>query len=267
MRFSVTVILLSFVSLLAAQDVKLSLECQKSWPPGKAVPVTVIIERGTTGGFARFFQDLPQGFIVEPVETNGADFYWDNNQVNLVWVKLPNAPVIRVQYLVTPDASLSGSFRLGGRIDYIIGESERKIAELQPVLIRLDRNAEVTDAVRVEALPATQKVDQGAERPATVKENPKADSPKVDFRVQVAIASQRLLKEELESRIGCSLKYDIITLKSANMYKYQSGSFRKYQESVEYLNDLKQCGVRDAFIVAFLDGEQISIELARSLTE
>jgi len=267
MRFAFSILLLTFLPGLLAQEVKLSVECQNSWPPGKAVPVTVTIERGTTGEFARFFQDLPQGFIVEPVETNGADFYWDNNQVNLVWVKLPSVPVIKVQYLVTPDAALSGSFRLGGRIDYIVNKSERRSVELEPVLIKLDRRADVKDVVRVETLRQNEVVDSESVTSLPGNERINPANLKIDFRVQVAIASVRLLKEELESRIGCSLKYEIITLKSGNMYKYQSGSFPKYDSAVAYLEELKGCGVRDAFIVAYKDGEQISIELARSLTE
>jgi len=267
MRFTFLFLILSFIPILKAQDVKLSVECQKSWPPGKSIPVTVTIDRGTTGGFARFFQDLPQGFIVEPVETNGADFYWDNNQVNLVWVKLPSAPVIRVQYLVTPDASLSGSFKLGGRVDYIINNSERRSVELQPVIIRLDRNADVENVVRVEALRDNKYTDSLPVTGGSGNDRVTPAAIKVDFRVQVAVASLRLLKEELESRIGCPIQYEIITLKSGNMYKYQAGSFRKYDEAVAYLADLKECGVRDAFIVAYKDGEQISIEMARSLTE
>jgi hypothetical protein len=266
MRFAFILLLLSHVPGIMAQEVKLSVECQDSWPPGKPVPVTVTIDRGTTGEFARFFQDLPQGFSVEAVESSGADFYWDNNQVNFVWVKLPPVPVVRVQYLVKPDAALSGSFRLGGRLDYIDGGSERRSVEIQPLLIRLDRKARVEDAAKVESLPVTI-TGEGAGESKTGTENVVPAKVKVDFRVQVAIASLRLLKEELESRIGCALRYDIITLKSGNMYKYQSGSFRKYDEAEAYLSELKDCGVKDAFIVAYKDGEQISIEMARSLTE
>lgn len=265
MRIFAAISLLFLLPVVYGQDVKVSVECQGSWPPGMSVPVTVVISKGQAGGFARFFQDLPQGFRVEPVETNGADFYWDNNQVNLVWLALPSVEVVKVQYLVTPDASLSGSFRLGGRFDYIVQNKERKSVEVSPLLIRLDRKAVVEEVVKVEALGDNQTVVLQQDIPV-VTEQVKPVSPKVDFRVQVAIASQRLLREELESRIGCRLTYDVITLKSGNMYKYQSGSFGKYEEALDYLSDLKKCGVKDAFIVAFMGGEQISIELARSLT-
>lgn len=259
MRISASLLFVLLAPALFSQEVRLSVECQNSWPPGGAVPVTVVIEKGTVGGFARFFQDLPQGFKVESIESSGADFYWDNNQVNLVWLNLPSAGMVKVRYLVTPDASLSGSFRLAGRFDYIVGEKERRSVELQPVVIRLDRNAFIEDA------PSLPSVAADTTPPVKVIQAAQTE-PLVSFRVQVAIASLRLSKPELESRIGCALRYNVTTLKSGNMYKYQSGSFERYDDAAVYLNQMKDSGVNDAFIVAYRGDEQISVEMARSLS-
>ena len=51
------------------------------------------------------------------------------------------------------------------------------------------------------------------------------------------------------------------------MYKYQSGAFPTYSEASVYLAELKSKGVNDAFIVAYRGDEQISVNLARTLTE
>ena len=268
MRY-LTVILLLFISLPLAygQEVKVSMRCQGAWPPGESIPVTIIIEKGEMTGFARFFQDLPTGFKVESVESSGADFYWDNNQVNLVWVKLPAGNTVEVQYLVIPDISLAGSFRLGGRFDFVTRNSERKSVEIEPVVIRLDRNARVEEIPRPGSKPADNMVVASGESSVQNETHQEeVENIRVDFRVQVAIASQRLSKSELESRIGCQLRESVKTLKSGNMYKYQSGSFRNYEDAAVYLAELKNGGVKDAFIVAFRGDEQISIELARSLS-
>jgi hypothetical protein len=261
MRFTAIIISLFILPLLSAQEINISVVCQDTWPPGKTIPVTIIIEKGNMEGFARFFQDLPQGFEVANVESNGADFYWDNDQVNLVWLKLPAEKTIKFRYLVTPDESLSGSFKIGGRFDYIVANRERKSVEVNPILVKLKRGAEVLEVEEIEKLSQT--VLQTDSNPVEIV----APAVSVNFRVQVAIASVHLSKIELEERIGCKLQYDITTLKTGSLYKYQSGSFSLYDDAGEYLSHLKECGVKDAFIVAYKGTEQISVELARSLSK
>ncbi|MCD4769871.1 MAG: hypothetical protein K8R35_06875 [Bacteroidales bacterium] len=271
MRITIVILLFFLSATICGQDVKLSVYTQSSWPPGSFVPVTVEIRKDNLTGFARFFQDLPQGFDVESVETNGGDFYFDDNQVNIVWVNMDEKDSVRVRYLVRADESLSGSFRLGGRFDYIINGRERRSAEVNTILIKLDREAEVEDIsvpertgepdTKIQAITETKTKTVSETKAETGKKS------KIEFRVQISLASLRLSKDELESRIGCTLKHDIKILKVGNMYKYQSGSFGKYNKASEYLEELKADGVKDVFVVAFRGGEQISVNLARSLTE
>ena len=271
MRITIVILLIFVSATIYGQDVRLFVYTQSSWPPGSFVPITVEIRKDNLTGFARFFQDLPQGFDVESVENSGGDFYFDDNQVNIVWVNMDERDPVRVRYLVRADESLSGSFRLGGRFDYVINGRERRSAEVNNMLIKLDREAEIED------IPVPEGAGEPVRKIQTINETitktvseTKAETgkeSKIEFRVQISLASIRLSKDELESRIGCSLRHDIKILKVGNMYKYQSGSFGKYSKASEYLEELKEDGVKDVFVVAFRGGEQISVNLARSLTE
>jgi hypothetical protein len=266
MKLLLTLFISTLFSLFSmGQELRISMECQETWPTGKPVPVTLVIERGEADGFARFFQNLPQGFSVVSGETGGADFYWDNNQVNMVWLKLPASKVFSVRYFVTPDASLSGSFKLGGRIDYISDGKERHSVEISPVLIRLDRNSVVESVPDIDTSAVIPAQVLPAETQQVVSDDSSVSNEKIEFRVQIAIASVRLTKSELEDRIGCKLTRDLTILKTGNMYKYQSGSYSNYDSASVYLNELKDSGVSDAFIVAFRGDEQIPIEVARTL--
>lgn len=258
-----------FISLMtilscgaASQDKAINIITQQSWPPGSYVPVRIeIINRGLND-FARFYQDLPQGFSVKRGSTAGADFYWENNQVNFVWVKMPEDEIIRISYLAMADAALTGSFRLGGKLDYVIDGKERKSVEFSPVIIRLDKDATIEEDLE-------EFYQEGIDESIIIQSDtliPEVQH-EIEFRVQVAISSQQITKAELESRISCQLKYDIILLRTGNMYKYQSGAFKTYSTASEYLDELKSKGVSDAFIVAYRGDEQISVELARTLTE
>jgi hypothetical protein len=138
---------------------------------------------------------------------------------------------------------------------------------MPPRLIRLDPDAEVVPVdppVRVVA--ARETVTQS--RTDMTKEGAGRDEKKDDilirYRVQVAIASLHLTREELEERIGCELSNGMTVLRAGNLYKYQSGSFEKYTEAALYLAELKDGGVTDAFIVAYRNDEQIPVEQARS---
>lgn len=267
-------ILIFLVSFqLSAQDTSVKIITQDVWPPGKNVPVTIEITRGDASGFARFYHDFPQGFTVQNVVSSGADYFWDNMQVNYVWLDLPDKNLIVIQYLARADESLAGSFKLSGRFDYIADGETRVSIVSESHSIKLDRSAEV-EAVEEFFDQRSKSMEQGAgskekmdlsadlQIPAVEK-----DKVMIDFRVQVSIASQRFTQAELEERIGSKLEQGIKVLKTGNMFKYHSGSFRSYEEAAGYLNKLKANGVEDAFIVAFEEGTQISINMARSKTE
>jgi len=263
MRYTgLLILVLSFSLQAVSQEESVHVITQSSWPPGSYVPVKIEIRNMGLNEFARFYQDLPRGFTVRRGQTAGADFYWENNQVNFVWVKMPGDEIIHLSYLAKADPVLKGSFRLGGKLDYVVEGDKRETLEFGPVIIRLDPDAVVEENIE----------DFYAEEPEAADTRPaetvvRKESPvNVELRVQVAISSEQITKQELEKRIGCSLEYDVKIVKAGNMYKYQAGSFSSYEEASAYLDNLKKRGVKDAFLVAYRGDEQISISLARALT-
>ncbi len=265
-------ILFLFSLSTLAQEVKVSVLTQESWPPGKNVPVTVSITKGSLRGFARFYHDLPLGFIIENVYSSGADFFRDNNQVNYVWLDLPEQDIITIQYLARADELLAGSFTITGRFDYLVGGKRRVSVLSESASIKLDRSASVESVELLQEEdpdPRVVKNDSVVEHKdiIQVQEVAVESISEISFRVQVSISSQRISQPELEDRIGSKLKYGIRILKSGNMFKYQSGSFKTYSEAAIYLEELKHNGVEDSFIVAFNNGNQISINEARELSE
>ncbi|MBN1388021.1 MAG: SPOR domain-containing protein [Bacteroidales bacterium] len=263
MRSIVTIILIALLSsAVASQDKSINVITQPSWPPGTYVPVRIEIINSGLNDFARFYQDLPQGFSVRKGNSSGADFYWENNQVNFVWVKMPQDKIIRISYLAMADEALTGSFRLGGKLDYVIEGKDRKSVEFNPLVIRLDKNAiveENLDEFFQEETHENNIIQTDTVVPAVQQ--------KIEFRVQVAILSQHVTQAEIEHRINCRLKYGVTILKTGNMYKYQSGAFKTYSEASDYLEELKGKGVNDVFIVAYRGNEQIPVTLARTLTQ
>lgn len=263
-------ILLAFSGFALAQKAEIRIITQESWPPGQMVPVTVEIDPGNAEGFARFYHRLPNGFQAENVSASGADFFWDNKQVNYVWTSMPTNEIIRIRYKVSADKLLSGSFRIVGRFDYVVNGKERLTVLSEPVLIELNKNARVLEIDDLEGVGYISEKDDAVEETVVVETEQKKEQAlkprvEVDFRIQVSISSNKFSQNELEDRIGVKLKHGFKVLKTASMYKYQSGSFTSYQKAAEYLKELKAGGVDDAFVVAFKDGVQISIKEAEKL--
>lgn len=257
-------LMLMLIGPVYPQDKVINVITPAAWPPGTYVPVRIEITLGSSYEFARFYQNLPQGFTVRSGETAGADFYWENNQVNFVWLKMPAEKTIRISYLAKADELLKGSFRLGGTLDYVVDGDRRNTVNYGPMIIKLDENAVVEEGIE-DHFVEEEKEDINV--PVKDKVENEEIQQKIEFRVQVAISSDQLTKPELEQRIGCPLKYDINMLRTGNMYKYQNGAFPNYALASAYLDELRSKGVKDAFLVAYRGSEQISISLARTLTE
>ncbi len=77
------------------------------------------------------------------------------------------------------------------------------------------------------------------------------------FRVQIKVSDKPInIKEEKPIE---NLWYYM----SGNLIKYTSGKFKTIEEAFKHLNELRENGYKDAFIVAFKGTERISIEEAK----
>lgn len=97
--------------------------------PGSEVRVTVDIEKGDLGGFAKLQLDLPQGLSITALETKGASFTFADQKAKFIWMALPSAPTFKITYTLKADASASGVQRINGRLSYI-DNNERKTYEV-----------------------------------------------------------------------------------------------------------------------------------------
>lgn len=97
----------------------------------------------------------------------------------------------------------------------------------------------------------------------TIKNNKviteKINNNEVIFRVQFKVSDKPLnIKEEDPLQ-------NIWYYMTGNLIKYTSGKFYKIEDATAHLNQLKNNGYKDAFIVAFKGTERISVEEAKKL--
>ena len=125
--FLTKIFILIWISWVNGQP-RIMLICPDSWGPGKYSKVTVDLSLDSSEGFARFTQDYPEGFQIEPDNVITGDFMWTDNQLNVVWMDLPENKKISFSYYVKPETSMSGSFGLESRLTMVSGGNSLKVA-------------------------------------------------------------------------------------------------------------------------------------------
>ncbi|MFM7024340.1 MAG: hypothetical protein ACKOXB_15315 [Flavobacteriales bacterium] len=132
---------------------------------GSSIMVDLVINKGSTTGFAKIMETLPPGFTAEEVDAFGGVFSFQEGKVKILWMTMPASKEIRVKYKITYVGDAKGKFPVEGFFSYL-KESDgtnKKIAF---------NNSEITV------------VDQITEEPVAIvdtkKDEPKKDEPKKD---------------------------------------------------------------------------------------
>ncbi len=232
------------------------------WGPGLWSEVKVEISGGQGIGPCRFVQSFPEGFYVQPLNFSGCDMFFSNNTLNIVWTRLPGVKSFTVSYEVMPEKSISGTIDLGGCFYYIRGSESRSMVILPPRNILIDSSGTGKPVATATAEAVPQISDQRNQPP--VQTSPKDKESSVIFRVQVLTSSSKLTDQELKKRLGVSFAESVTVIQKGTVYKYLVGSYTSAESAGVLLNKLKGEGVSGAFIVAYLNGDQITLEQAGS---
>ena len=124
---------------------------------GSEFVVELTINKGTTSGFAKLQQDLPEGFTaVDKNENNGGAFTFSNQAVKLIWMSLPSDQEFKVRYTVKVPEGISGDKQIGGKFSYV-SDNVKQTVEISPSTITVVGDAPVV----------AQKEEPTATQPAT----------------------------------------------------------------------------------------------------
>ena len=106
---------------------------------------------------------------------------------------------------------------------------------------------------------STQKTSSGNLRP----KSPEATTNTIDFRVQLAASPYVLNTNSVK---WMDTGYMIEVIQEDNLYKYQACNLTSFHQAQAAKADLRQRGFSDAFIVAYRDGQRISMDEAKKAT-
>lgn len=252
---SVLVITISFKVFPQPQ---ISVLCDETWGPGRYNKVTCTINIPGSSDFARFTQDFPVGIEAVNDNAGSGDFNWINNQLNIVWMRIPENRVITFSYFIKPDKSMSGSFSMTGRLISVSGGTVHQVTYMQEKNIsiegingiipeKLNPGSTVKAEVKISEKPEIRTIGQKSE---------------IIFRIQLLTSAARTTESEFLKKLGMGQDISVKVIPSGKAFKYQAGYFKSYDAANKFLKQVVVKGYKDAFVVAYRNNEQIPVEKA-----
>lgn len=151
-----------FYQLFFTSDVTVKQNIPASIQPNGEVEVELIITKADIAGFAKIQQDIPEGFVVEPIETAGATFSFKEQKLKLIWMALPQASEFSIKYKLKNVSHTSGNFSITGKFSYI-ADNERMNVDIPTANITVS-----TEELVAEETESTSNTDDEESRlPAT----------------------------------------------------------------------------------------------------
>jgi hypothetical protein len=135
-------------------DITITQDIPATMQAGSEVKVTVTVDKGDLGGFAKLQIDLPDGVTATAIETKGASFTFADQKAKFIWMALPAQPSFKVTYTLAVSASASGSMPVTGKFSFI-EDNERKTKDLSVNSITIIPNAVAQSASEPEQTTAT----------------------------------------------------------------------------------------------------------------
>jgi len=119
--------LVIFTSTISAQDVFVSMNVSDQMVAGTDVQVEIRVVKSSLEGFARFQQDLPLGITAKAGSTANADFNFEDQRINLIWLKLPVGEELKFTYTIKAHETVQGNFSLAGKFSYIYDDDRNEV--------------------------------------------------------------------------------------------------------------------------------------------
>ena len=108
---------------------------------GTEFTVVLSIKKGSVEGFARFQQNLPEGFSAELIDAATGDFKFEKQTVKFFWLILPNTEAITISYKIKVANNISGEFDLNGIFSYVDGDKKYEEMPLHHIKVLPSPNA------------------------------------------------------------------------------------------------------------------------------
>ena len=265
--------------------------------------VQISIVKGSTKGFARYSDVLPQDVVIKSGKTGGASYSLADGKIKFVWVNVPDKDSLMVSYIIS--SKRSQTIELIGEYTYLEdNQSKKKEIEIQSLSFEtplgnekgLDAGSDSrketavvnekkketksqkktpeTKPVIAEPLQKSAAAPRKEKEKSTNKKKLQTVSPETSvanaggmlYQVQVgAFAKKMVTTEKLEKRF--KIIETINSEMSGGYTKFMVGNHREYKEARDHREKIiDENKIKSSFVVAYNDGKRITVQEALSIT-
>lgn len=242
----------------------------------KETIVQVTIKKGLTTGFARYSDNLENGFIAKGIKTDGSSFSLADNKIKFVWVNVPDKEELVVSYVITRLNS-KNSIVLNGEYSYLEhNQSKKSKAAIQTIL---NEEAPIAEVVVTETKKEEKPLEVETPQPEVTK---KVDEKIIEKKVEEVIPSSQLDKNQSTAKfsvqIGAFTNAKVNAGKLKTKFKIKGTIRSEMQEGYskfimgshnEYVNArgqreilIAENGIKSAFVVAYNQSKRITVQEA-----
>lgn len=253
--------------------------------------IEIKINKDGIKGFARYSDDLPEGFTAKQGKTDGSSFSVADNKVKFVWVNVPNSEEILISY--TLNGVQNEKTQLKGEFSYL-EKNQSKSYKLTPE--KLPANAAENVVNTNTTVPTETTTTTAANTPTTPTENntvntnttstaantptenttannttntntttPEDNTPKtnsaISYGVQIGAFSNANVTNKALSRLY-SISEPIRSEMDNGLTKFVVGKFGEYKGARDHRENVKNKGVTGAFVTAYNGPRRISVQEA-----
>lgn len=106
----------------------------KSATAGTDFVAEITVNKGSVGGFAKLQLDVPQGVTVKELESKGGNFSFAGTTGKIIWTSVPSDADFTVKFVLTADATVSGSKNITSKFSYVANNAKESI-EMIPATV------------------------------------------------------------------------------------------------------------------------------------
>jgi hypothetical protein len=150
-----------------ADPITITQNIPSSAKAGTEFVVELTINKGTTSGFAKLQQDLPEGLVaVDKNDNNGGSFNWAAPSVKLIWMSLPSDKEFKIKYTIKVPSGMSGDKVIAGKFSYV-SDNVKQTVEIAPATINIINDKPEVVAATTETVIPTPTPPTTTEQPVT----------------------------------------------------------------------------------------------------
>ena len=248
------------------------------------IEVQLLVNRGdlSKDQFAKIQENIPEGYDVQTIETQGGIFTFQNNVAKFLWMTLPPDQEFVVSYKLTPkegvkieDLNLTGDFSYlvdGKTVNVVTNQAngasvqdllaKQGTAKTENPISSVDQTPD--NKTNIEENNITTSVDAKTEKEnitTSVTSVPDPAKSLVFYKVQISAGHKMIpVKSYFQKR---KIKEPVSTEMLQGWYKYTIGNYSEYIKARDKRNKVwGTTPIKDAFVTAYNSGQRITVQEA-----